>query len=171
MSIINAEALAKIAATGLAGIFAGSATYISVVQHPALLETDEAAFQAPFFRNMFFYAARMQASLAFGSGVSTFVVSYLQRDHHSGADRMSRLWMSSGCLMVAIVPYTILKMRTLNAQLLDKKLCDSQGPKWVQKMLVRWGHLHHVRTGASLIAFTSMIVAITCSGDRQQHLH
>lgn len=166
---MTVEALAKIAATGLAGIFAGAATFISVAQHPALLETDEVTFQAPFFRRMYFYAARMQGPMALGSGVSALIVHYLQRDRPS-AGGMPCLWLFSGCVMFTIAPFSAVKMLALNHQLVDSKLCRSRGPTWMQSMLVRWGNLHNVRTRASVLAFMGMVVAMACAGDHQQQL-
>ncbi|KAG7396091.1 hypothetical protein PHYBOEH_002793 [Phytophthora boehmeriae] len=162
---VDAEALAQLAATGLAGIFAGASMYISVAQHPALMETDSLAFQAPFFRRMYFYAARMQGPVALGSGVSSLLVALLQRRRgpHAG---MPRLWLTSGCLIGAIVPFTVLKMLALNYKLVDSKRCVHRGHSWMQEMLRRWGKLHAVRAGASVLAFSGMLVAMACGGDR-----
>uniref|UniRef100_K3X6A4 Uncharacterized protein n=1 Tax=Globisporangium ultimum (strain ATCC 200006 / CBS 805.95 / DAOM BR144) TaxID=431595 RepID=K3X6A4_GLOUD len=168
MGVVAAEALAKIVATGLAGVFAGAATFISAAQHPALLETDELAFQAPFFRRMYFYAARMNGPMALGSGVGALAVYFLQRDRMAGSS-MPHVWLFSGCLMVAIAPFTAVKMLTLNYQLVNSKLCRSRGPTWMQQTLVRWGNLHKVRTGAGLIAFTSMVAVMACPGSAQFH--
>ncbi|KAE8911413.1 hypothetical protein PF005_g1291 [Phytophthora fragariae] len=162
---VDAEALAQVAATGLAGIFAGASTYISVAQHPALMETDALVFQAPFFRRMYFYAARMQGPVAVGSGVSALLVSLLQRQRgpHAG---MPRLWLASGCLIGGVVPFTVLKMLALNYKLVDSKRCVHRGQSWMREMLRRWGKLHAVRAGASLLAFSGMLVAMACGGDR-----
>ena len=58
-----AQSLAKALATFCCGIFFGAALYISLVQHPAALETG-ADFAARFFTPMYNRAAIMQASLA-----------------------------------------------------------------------------------------------------------
>uniref|UniRef100_A0AAV1UFV6 DUF1772 domain-containing protein n=1 Tax=Peronospora matthiolae TaxID=2874970 RepID=A0AAV1UFV6_9STRA len=162
---VDAEALAQVAATGLAGIFAGASMYISVAQHPALLETDAPMFQAPFFRRMYFCAARMQGPLALGSALSALLVSLLQKQRgpHTG---VPSLWLASGCLIGGIVPFTFFKMFALNCKLVDskKRLCCSESR--YQEMLERWGRLHAVRTGASVAAFTGMLVAMACGGER-----
>lgn len=173
---LHAEALAKVAATTLAGVFAGAAMFISVAQHPALLETDELAFQAPFFRRMYFYAARMQGPMAVGSGLSAFVVFFLQRGRQQQAQQLvtvalpggvshfpRSLWLASGCMMIAIAPFTVVKMLALNHQLVNPRICRSRGKSWLQMTLARWGKLHNVRTGASLLAFTGMVVAMAYS--------
>ncbi|RLN97798.1 hypothetical protein BBJ28_00013666 [Nothophytophthora sp. Chile5] len=164
---VDAEALAQLAATGLAGIFAGAATYISVAQHPALMETDALAFQAPYFRRMYFYAARMQAPAAVGSGLSALLVALLQKQRGPAAG-MPRLWLTSGCLIGGIVPFTVLKMLALNDKLVDSKRCLDRGHSWMQEMLRRWGKLHAMRAGASVLAFTGMLVAMACGSDRVQ---
>ncbi|RQM16633.1 hypothetical protein DD237_001275 [Peronospora effusa] len=155
----DAEALVQLAATGLAGIFAGASIYISVAQHPALMETDALIFQAPFFRRMYFYAARMQGPMAVGSGFSALLVSLLQKQRgpHAG---MPKLWLTSGCLIGGIVPFTALKMLGLNYKLVDSKRCVNRGQSWMQEMLRRWGKLHAVRAGASALAFSGMLVAM-----------
>ncbi|KAF1325721.1 hypothetical protein FI667_g9008, partial [Globisporangium splendens] len=161
-SNVDVETLLQIAATGCAGIFAGSATYLTLVQNPALLKTDASTeFQSTFFRNMYFDVARMQKTLAIGSGVSALTTYYLQRDHASAGEVEPLLWLASGCGMLVIVPYTIVNMLGVNYQLVDTKLCVAQGPKWMKEMLKRWGRLHSARTGVSLLAFTGMIVAMT----------
>lgn len=178
---LHAEALAKIAATTLAGVFAGAAMFISVAQHPALLETNELAFQAPFFRRMYFYAARMQGPMAVGSGLSAFAVFFLQYKRQQTTQQLMvtvpgvsfprSLWLASGCMMLAIAPFTAVKMLALNHQLVNPRICRSRGKSWLQTTLARWGKLHNVRTGASLLAFTGMVVAMAYSADGGHHHH
>lgn len=155
--VLDGEALAKIAATGFAGIFAGAATYISVVQHPAVAETDDLAVQVPFFHYMYPRAAGMQAPTAILSGASAIAAHYLQKD--KPAD-MPLVWLVSGCVMVAIVPYTVAAMLPLNNQLVDPTVCITEGKSWMQKSLKRWFKLHNVRTVVSVAAFTGMVVAL-----------
>lgn len=164
---VSAVALAQIAATGLAGVFAGAATYISLAQQPALEETDELQFQAPFFRRMYFYAARMHAPLAIGSGISALAVYFLQRNDPR-VGRIARLWLYSGSLMGAIAPYTIVRMLALNLQLIDTKNCRKRGSDWMHRALVRWGELHRVRAYVGIVAFTGMLVAMACNGQSRE---
>ncbi|RLN92994.1 hypothetical protein BBJ28_00024668, partial [Nothophytophthora sp. Chile5] len=65
-----------------------------------------------------------------------------------------------------IVPFTVLKMLALNYKLVDSKRCLDRGHSWMQEMLRRWGKLHAVRAGASVLAFTGMLVAMACGSDR-----
>lgn len=163
--VLDAEALAKIAATGFAGIFAGAAAYITVVQHPAVVNTDELAVQVPFFHHMYPKAAGMQGPLAILSGASAIAVHYLQKE---APVEMPLVWLVSGCLMVVIVPYTVVTMIPLNNQLMDSKQCLTEGKSWMKKSLARWSKLHNVRTGVSLVAFASMLVALASSSSGRQ---
>ncbi|TYZ69013.1 hypothetical protein PybrP1_011253 [[Pythium] brassicae (nom. inval.)] len=160
MGAPHTEALAKIAATALAGVFAGASAFISLAQHPALLETDALAFQAPFFRRMHFYAARTQGPAAVASGLSAIVVFLLQRERRVAS---SSLWLVSGCIMGAVAPFTTVTMHALTRELTDPKLCRARGPAWLRGALARWGQLHKLRAGASLLAFTGMVVAMAYS--------
>jgi hypothetical protein len=159
---VDAEALAQVAAAGLAGLFAGASAFMSVAQHPALLQTACVEFQAPFFRRMYFYAARMQAPLALGSGAGAFAVAFLQLQAPDGGG-MPRLWIASGCLITGVVPFTMIKMLSLNRELLDPRRCRLMGSEWMQAKLRRWGRLHALRAGASVVAFAGMLVAMACA--------
>ncbi|GLE01268.1 hypothetical protein PINS_up010098 [Pythium insidiosum] len=170
---MDLEALAQISAAGLAGVFTGAAAFMTLAQHPALLEMHRAEFQAPYFRRMYFYAARMQAPMAIGSGLSSMTVYLLQRGRDCGCQNrggMPRIWLLSGTIMMAIVPYTMTRMLALNRRLTDTKRYKTYGRDWLQLMLKRWGELHDVRTGASLIAFTGMLVALACSSQPAAHM-
>lgn len=159
----HAEVLAKIAATALAGMFAGASAFISLAQHPALLETDALAFQAPFFRRMHFYAARTQGPAAVASGLSALAVFLLQRERRANG---ASLWLASGCVMGAVAPFTAVTMHALTRDLTDPKLCRARGPAWLRAALARWGRLHRLRAGASMLAFTGMVVALAYSEPR-----
>lgn len=190
---LSTEALVKIAATGFTGIFAGSAVYITFVQHPAVVAADDLAVQVPFFREMYARAARMQASLAVLGGASALLTHFLQgrasnvggvgistvgggggagaypAATSSSADvatvgAVSGAWLLSGTLMVAIVPYTIATMIPLNHRLIDSASCFAKGKAWMDKSLAHWAKLHNVRTGVSVAAFTIMLVSLTRTG-------
>ncbi|TMW56777.1 hypothetical protein Poli38472_006787 [Pythium oligandrum] len=159
--MVTTEALLEIAAAATSGLFVGGALYTSVVQQPAFLEcatTNE--FRAPYFSRAYAHAARLQSRLSIVSSVSAIAAGILLRESDS---TNSKLWLASGSLMLTIIPYTIVRMLKLNFQLIDTANCIKQGDKWMEENFRRWGQLHHVRTGISMVAFTGMLVALSDS--------
>jgi hypothetical protein len=98
--------LIKVLATFCCGVFFGAALYISVVQHPAALETGN-DFAARFFGPMYQRAAVLQASLAL-LGCATAIAAWL-----SGA---GRLWLGTGILIGSVVPFTLIVSRPVKRQ-------------------------------------------------------
>lgn len=171
--VLTTEALVKIAATGFTGIFAGSAAYITFVQHPAIVATDDLVIQVPFFREMYVRAARMQAPLAVLGGASALIAHYLDRQAAlalslslspvptaASTSPSASAWLVGGTLMIAIVPFTLATMLPLNHQLIDSENCFANGKAWVHASLARWAKLHNVRTGASVAAFVFMLAGL-----------
>ena len=121
-----------------AALFAGAALYINVAEHPArmALETRMAALQwAPSYKR----ATWMQAPLAVVSLLCGVVV-WLQ----SG----DRGWLVAAVLVGAVVPITLIVIMPTNQQLLasGRDLSSQE----TRQLLVRWGHLHTIRTALSL---------------------
>jgi hypothetical protein len=90
--------VSEILATISAGLFAGAALYITLVEHPARLEcgTELAATEfGPSYRR----AARMQASLA-ALGFLAAIVAALQG--------RSVLVLVGGLLLGSVIPFTLL---------------------------------------------------------------
>jgi hypothetical protein len=153
--------LAKVFAAGSTGIFSGAALYISLCQHPALLEVQDVTFQAPFFRRMYYYAARLQAPLSLLSGISSIIVFGMEKNHTKA---MPKVWLSAAITMFSIAPYTILCMLQLNRQLCDTIQCKERGNTWMTWMLKRWGRMHGLRTILSVTAFSGILVALAFAG-------
>lgn len=123
-----------------AGLFAGAALYITLVEHPARLECG-AALAITEFRPSYRRAALMQASLA-AVGCLTSVAAWA-RGH--GA-----MPLAAGLLLGAIIAFTLTVIRPTNERLLDPAL--AQDPAEAAALLARWGRLHAVRTVASAVA-------------------
>ena len=90
------EALATICA----GLFAGAAVYISLVQHPARLEcgTELAATEfGPTYRR----ASRMQASLAAGGFLTALAAAFLGHELPV---------LAAGLVLGSVIPFTLLAM-------------------------------------------------------------
>jgi uncharacterized membrane protein len=128
-------------ATLCAGLFAGAAAYISLVEHPARIEcgTEVAATVfGPSYRR----AAVMQASLA-AVGVLASFLAWLQ-------DR-GALVLLGGILLGSVIPFTLMVIMPTNQRLLDPGLV--RGSTETAALLRRWGRLHAVRSVTSALAF------------------
>lgn len=137
----------KLLATVCCGVFFGAALYISLVQHPATLETGS-DFAARFFAPMYGRAAVMQASLAV-VGCTAAVAAWLM-----GAGQW---WLAAAVLFGSVVPFTLVVIKPVNDALLQAR--DLSAAE-LGALLTRWGHLHWARTVASGLAFITCVVAM-----------
>ena len=127
-------------ATFCCGVFFGAALYISVVQHPAALETGN-DFAKRFFRPMYGRAAFLQVSLAV-IGCAAAVAAWLK-----GAGLS---WLLAATLLGSVVPFTVIVIKPVNDALLyGNELTSNQ----TSALLTRWGRLHWLRTVVSVLAF------------------
>ena len=121
-----------------AGLFAGAAVYISLVEHPARMScgTSLAVTEfAPSYRR----ATLLQASLAAVGSLSA-IAAWLM-----GA---LATFLIGGLLLGAVIPFTTFVIVPTNKRLLDPLLDkDSQ---LASELLRRWGKLHAVRSCLSL---------------------
>jgi len=134
----------KLLATICCGVFFGAALYISLVQHPATLETGT-DFALRFFPPMYGRAAIMQASLAV-VGCAAAVGAWL-----SGAGRW---WLVAAVFLGSVVPFTLVVLMPVNDALFQGGNFSSVE---VGALLIRWGYLHWARTVASGLAFISCL--------------
>jgi uncharacterized membrane protein len=135
----------ELIATLCAGLFAGAAIYVTLVEQPARLEcgTQLAATQfGPSYRR----ASVMQASLA-AIGLITAVVAWVR-----GNDL---LVLIGGLILGAVIPLTLLLIRPVNTRLLDPRL-DRSSPE-AALLLARWGRLHALRSAAGAVAFVLLL--------------
>ena len=133
--------LFELLATLCAGLFAGAAIYITLVEHPARLEcgTELAATEfGPSYRR----AALMQASLA-GVGLLAALVAWVQ-----GRGLPVLL---GGLLLGVVIPFTLSVTLPTNKRLLDPGL--DRASTEAAALLARWGQLHAVRSVVSGLAF------------------
>ena len=130
----------KFLAVVTASLFAGAALYINVAEHPArmLMDTRSAALQwAPSYKR----ATWLQAPLAVASFFAGAAVWF------AGG---GVAWLVAAVLIGAVVPFTFVGIMPTNHRLLAGSLdLNSQEAR---ELLVRWGHLHGVRTLLSLCA-------------------
>jgi Domain of unknown function (DUF1772) len=137
----------KLVATLCCGAFFGAALYISLVQHPATLETGN-DFAMRFFPPMYGRAAIVQAGLAV-AGCIAGVLAWLR-----GAGRW---WLVAAVLLGSVVPFTLVVMKPVNDILLQG---GDVSAVELDALLIRWGYLHWARTVASGLAFVTCLVAI-----------
>ena len=133
--------LLELIATLCAGLFAGAALYVNLVEHPARLETGTAPALRQ-WRPSYRRATVMQASLAV-AGLLAAVAAWLQG---RGA-----LVLIAGLLLGSVVPFTLIVIFPTNRQLSESGL-DEASPR-AATLLGRWNRLHAVRSAAALVAF------------------
>ncbi len=133
--------MAEIIATFACGVFFGAALYISVVQHPASLETG-AAFAGRFFPPMYRRASALQICAAV-VGTLAGVVAWFRG---AGFE-----WLAGALLLFAVVPFTVFVIMPVNHQLLAPGR-DPDAPD-TESLLRRWAPLHGVRTALSGVSF------------------
>lgn len=139
---------AALLATLATGLFAGGALYITMVEHPARLESETATAVAQ-WRPSYRRATVLQASLAvFGAAAAIFC---WQGGGGSG-------WLLAGVTLAAIVAFTLLVVFPTNRRLQDESLDEDSIEALA--LLEQWGRLHAVRTIASLVAFAIELVSL-----------
>jgi len=137
--------IATLVASVAAGLFAGAATYVSVAQHPAWLESGSTVAIkefGPSYRR----AAIMQGGLAVVGFVSGAVAWF----QDSGVG-----WLVGGLLLGGLAPYTLVIMMPTNRRLLDPRL--DAGSREAGRLLLRWGRLHTVRTLVGVAVFVAFV--------------
>ena len=141
-----------LAATLCAGIFAGAAIYITLVEHPARLSCGTALALrefAPSYRR----ATIMQAALAF-VGLLTALEAW---------SRTRALELLVGGLALGIVvPFTLVLIAPTNRRLLAADL-DPESAEAAQ-LLQRWGRLHAVRSVLGGVAFLILLRYVMRAG-------
>lgn len=133
--------LFQFVATLCAGLFAGAAVYITLVEHPARLEcgTEVAVTVfSPSYRR----AAVMQASLA-AVGLVGACFAWAQGG--------GVVVLTGGLLLGTVIPFTLLVILPTNKRLKDPTLEPESAEAAL--LLRRWGRLHAFRSVASGLAF------------------
>ena len=127
--------------------FSGASIYINLVEHPAWIECGTSV-AVTVFRPVYRRAAVMQvmlALLATGAGLAAWITGG------------SVLWLVGALLIFAVIPFTLVVIRPTNKQLLDTATDPASAQ--TQRLLLRWGRLHAVR---SILALVSSVVFLVC---------
>ena len=130
-----------------AAVFAGAAFYINWAEQPARLQLGDEALLAQ-WKPSYKAGFGMQASLAV-IGFLLALATWMQGAHW--------LWLLAGCTLVANWPYTLLVIMPVNNRL--NALSPTQAGSASRDMIVRWGHLHAVRTALGTLATLLMLSA------------
>jgi uncharacterized membrane protein len=139
----------QILSTLSAGLFAGAALYINLVEHPARMECGVALALrefAPSYRR----ATVLQATLA-ALGFLSAVGAWLM-----GA---SVYWLIGGSVLGLVIPFTLVVIFPTNKKLLDPAL--EPGSEIASRLLARWAKLHAVRSLMALTAFAIFSISLS----------
>jgi hypothetical protein len=118
-----------------ASIFFGAAIYVNVAEHPARLALDGAAALAQ-WRPAYKRGFAMQAPIAVVSALLGAAAWWRTGD---------LLWAPGAVIMLTNWPYTLLIIMPTNRQL---EAAISGSDRETRERLMRWGHLHAVRSVA-----------------------
>lgn len=140
------EAILQLVATLSAGLFAGAAAYVSLVEHPARMQCGT-RLAVTEFGPSYKRATAMQAPLA-AVGFLSGTAAWLIGGHI--------LLVVGGVLLGAVIPLTLVVIMPTNKQLLDPSL--DKDSVLAKQLLVRWGRLHALRTILSGVAFVIFLV-------------
>jgi hypothetical protein len=144
----RAVSTAGLAALILATLFAGAAIYILVAEQPARL----ALADAPLLRHWqesYPRAARMQAGLAVLASLAGALAFWRTR---------RSLWLIGAALMLANLPFTLIVIAPVNDTLLalGAELAGAAS----RALIERWGALHALRAGLSVLALAAFALAL-----------
>jgi Domain of unknown function (DUF1772) len=141
MSLLAAVSIAS------ATMFASWALYITLVEHPARLESGAAAGRAQ-FRASYRRAAPWQVLFDLVAMVGGIA---------SALSTGRRLWLVGALVIGAAVPFTLLVIMPTNRTLLgDQPLGDFD----TRRLLQRWGRLHAVRSFLGAAAVVAFLLAL-----------
>ena len=141
--------IAEFVAVLACGLFAGAAVYVSLVEHPARMESGVEIATAE-FPPSYHRGTIMQVTLA-ALGLLSSITAWL-----AGA---TFWWLIAGALLGCVIPFTLLVILPTNKQLLSPTL-DRRSAQ-TEQLLARWGALHAVRSvlsGAALLLFLGLLV-------------
>jgi uncharacterized membrane protein len=138
--------LLELIATLCAGLFAGAAIYVNLVEHPARVETGTAAAVKQ-WRPSYRRATVMQVSLAIAGLVAAL---------GAWAQGRGTPVLIAGLLLGSVVPFTLVVSFPTNRRLEDTTL--DAGSATAAALLKQWNRLHAVRSGAALLALVVFLL-------------
>lgn len=143
--------IAEFVAVLACGLFAGAALYVNLVEHPARVECG-VELAATEFPPSYRRGTIMQVTLAVVSLLSS-IAAWL-----AGA---TFWWVVAGILQVSVIPLTLIVILPTNKRLLSPTL-DRRSAQ-TERLLVRWGRLHAVRSVLSGFALLLFLYLAVCT--------
>ena len=134
-------------ATFCTGVFFGAAVYISIAQHPAVMEAGPGV-GGRFFPSMYRRAAPMQIILAVGGTLSGFAAFGVGGNI---------LWAIGSLFLISVIPITLVVIKPINDVLLDKNRDPDASD--TKEFLRQWGLRHWWRSIVSGISFILFLLA------------
>jgi Domain of unknown function (DUF1772) len=131
----------------VAALFTGAAFYINFAEQPARLGLDDRALLEqwkPSYKNGFMLQASL-AVIGFLLGTWTFLATG------------KLLWLVGALVLVSNWPYTYIGIMPTNHRL--NAISASEAGPASRALIVRWGHLHAVRTALGALATCIFLVA------------
>ena len=145
-----------------AGIFAGTALYMTIGEVPALREFGLEE-QWRFFPYMYQRAAKSQSAFTAIAGIAGIA-------HGSsivGAPFYRNLWIAAGSTFLGVLPYTVICMLDTYKIILDdnKRIKLNNQSQYdnnkKREILDKWVTLHLVRTASTVLSFGAMIFGLS----------
>lgn len=140
--------IAELVAVFSCSLFTGAAVYISLVEHPARMESG-VEIAATEFPPTYRRASVVQATSAILGLLSSIAAWF------TGA---TLWWLIGGIVLASIIPFTLIVMLPTNKKLLSPTL-ERQSTE-TERLLVRWGSLHAVRSVAGILALLLFLYAL-----------
>lgn len=138
----------ELLATLCAGLFAGAAVYINLVEHPARMSLGSGAALAEWAPS-YHRATLMQAPLALVGAAAAVL---------AGLTGGGAWWAGGGILLGAVIPITLIVIFPTNRELLDPATAGDPGRAGV--LLGRWNRLHALRTVLSIVALLVFLIQL-----------
>jgi hypothetical protein len=121
-------------ATIMAGMWAGTAIYIGLVEHPSALRVG-LDYATEYFRPMSKRTAPLMMVYAATGGIAAIVT------WNSGGDVS---WLIGGVLLLSMFPFTAIFIVPTNIRLLKVDVTEADGE--AKALHARWGRMHAWRT-------------------------
>jgi hypothetical protein len=128
-----------------AGLFAGAAAYVLLVEHPARIGSG-AEIAVKEFGPSYHRGAFMQVALTLVTLGASIAAWFQSREPTS---------LIAGLLLGALIPYTMIAIFPTNKRLLDPQL-DPRSAE-AARLLRKWGRLHAVRAIVGALAFALLV--------------